>query len=136
MIVPDVAGAMTHGTSFFRTSEYGRIKIALILGCTTPEETDASQSQNQRQTSLIENTRPTLHTSANTRNTILAAGKTIPLPGPLDHREFTRTAVQLDRCGICDRCAAEYRCEERRVKICEGCYASLMREWNQDNGVF
>lgn len=62
-------------------------------------------------------------------------GKIIPIPGLLNHQDFTRTSVQLGRCGICDEAAAVYRCKEKQVNICEGCYARLMREWNQSNGV-
>ncbi|HPD11631.1 MAG TPA: hypothetical protein PLN56_11630, partial [Methanoregulaceae archaeon] len=62
-------------------------------------------------------------------------GKIIPIPGLLDHRDFTRTTIQLGRCGICDGGAAVYRCKEKQVTICEGCYARLVREWNQSKGV-
>ena len=62
-------------------------------------------------------------------------GKIIPIPGLLDHQDFTRTSVQLGRCGICDQGAAVYRCTEKQVNICEGCYARPVREWNHRNGV-
>jgi len=62
-------------------------------------------------------------------------GKVTPISGLLDHREFARTTVQLGRCDICDKAAAAYRCIEKQVNICNGCYARLMRGWNQKNGI-
>ena len=62
-------------------------------------------------------------------------GKIIPIPGLLDHQDFTRTSVQLGRCGICDQGAAVYRCKDKQVNICEGCYSRLIREWNKEYGI-
>ncbi len=59
----------------------------------------------------------------------------LPLPGLLDHRTFERTCVDLGRCTICDAGKAVYRSREAQAKICEGCYARLVREWNRKEGV-
>jgi len=56
-----------------------------------------------------------------------------PLPGVLDHRTFERTKVDLGRCDICKELKAAYR--SREAKVCEGCYARLVREWNGRAGV-
>jgi len=56
-----------------------------------------------------------------------------PLPGVLDHRTFERTKVDLGRCDICKELKAVYR--SREAKVCEGCYARLVREWNGRAGV-
>jgi len=62
-------------------------------------------------------------------------GKIIPITGLLDHQDFTRTSVQLGRCGTCDQGAAAYRCTEKQGNICEGCYSRLIREWNKEHGI-
>jgi len=59
-----------------------------------------------------------------------------PLPGLLDHREFVKVQVISGRCDVCGERPAEYRCKEKQVGICEECYTSLSREWNQKNGIF
>ncbi len=94
-----------------------------------------TRSRNQPQDVLVDVSTP--HCKA-----VKSSGKVpsrlegiIPLPGLLDHREFARNTVQLGRCGICDQGAAIYRCKEKQVNICEGCYARLIREWNQANGI-
>ena len=56
-----------------------------------------------------------------------------PLPGVLDHRTFERMNVDLGRCDICREKRAVYR--SREAKVCEGCYARLVREWNGRAGV-
>ena len=94
-----------------------------------------TRSRNQPQDVLVDVSTP--HCKA-----VKSSGKVpsrpdgiIPLPGLLDHHEFVRTTVQLGRCGICDQGAAVFRCKEKQVNICEGCYARLIREWNQANGI-
>jgi len=62
-------------------------------------------------------------------------GKMLPLPGLLDHREFTRATVQLGRCRICGGGKAVYQSRDLRTCICEACYARLVREWNAGKGV-
>lgn len=62
-------------------------------------------------------------------------GKVQPLPGVLDHRTFERTKVDLGRCTVCGAGKAVYRSREARTKVCEGCYARLVREWNGREGV-
>ena len=61
--------------------------------------------------------------------------KVQPLPGVLDHRTFTRTKVELGRCDVCGEKRAVYRSREAHAKVCEGCYARLVREWNGREGV-
>jgi len=61
-------------------------------------------------------------------------GKMLPLPGILDHREFTRATVQLGRCRICGEGKAVYQSKDLRTCICEACYARLVREWNAGMG--
>ena len=62
-------------------------------------------------------------------------GKVQPLPGVLDHRTFTRTKVEIGRCDVCGEKKAVYRSRETQAKVCEGCYARLVREWNGRVGV-
>ena len=64
-----------------------------------------------------------------------AGGKMLPLPGLLDHREFTRATVQLGRCRICGEGRAVYQSKDLQTCICEACYARLVREWNAGKGV-
>ena len=61
--------------------------------------------------------------------------KVQPLPGVLDHRMFTRAKVDLGRCDVCGEKKAVYRSREAQAKVCEGCYARLVREWNGRAGV-
>ena len=61
--------------------------------------------------------------------------KVQPLPGVLDHRTFSRTKVELGRCDVCGTGKAVYRSREAQAKVCEGCYARLVREWNKGEGV-
>ncbi|MCK9303631.1 MAG: hypothetical protein M0P35_10645 [Bacteroidales bacterium] len=61
--------------------------------------------------------------------------KVQPLPGVLDHRMFSRTKVELGRCDVCGTGKAVYRSREAQAKVCEGCYARLVREWNAGEGV-
>ncbi|MDV2482452.1 hypothetical protein F8E02_10660 [Methanoculleus sp. Wushi-C6] len=61
--------------------------------------------------------------------------KAQPLPGVLDHRTFTRTKVEIGRCDICGEKKAVYRSQEAHTRICEGCYARMVREWNGREGV-
>jgi len=58
-----------------------------------------------------------------------------PLPGLLDHREFTKVKFSSGRCDICRQNAAVYRCAEKQVGVCERCYARMVREWNGGKGV-
>jgi len=58
-----------------------------------------------------------------------------PLPGLLDHRDFVRVKVVSGRCDICHDGAAVFRCAEKQVGVCEGCYARMVREWNGENGI-
>ncbi|MDI6898576.1 MAG: hypothetical protein QMC82_01960 [Methanolinea sp.] len=58
-----------------------------------------------------------------------------PLPGLLDHRDFTRVQSDLGRCDICNGGKAVFWCAEKRVGVCEGCYGRMVREWNRERGV-
>jgi len=58
-----------------------------------------------------------------------------PLPGVLDHRGFERVKSEIGRCDVCGRVQAVYRSREARTKVCEGCYARLVRDWNREEGV-
>ena len=58
-----------------------------------------------------------------------------PLPGVLDYHEFERVKVDLGRCDLCDHGKAVYRSREARAKVCEGCYARLVRERNAREGI-
>jgi hypothetical protein len=58
-----------------------------------------------------------------------------PLPGLLDHGDFKRVKVVSGRCDICHEGSAVFRCAEKDVSVCEGCYARMMREWNEEKGV-
>jgi len=62
-------------------------------------------------------------------------GKVQPLPGVLDHRTFSRTKVELGRCDVCGEKRAVYRSREAQAKVCDACYARLVREWNGRAGV-
>jgi len=59
----------------------------------------------------------------------------LPLPGVLDHGEFARVKTDLGRCSVCGEGRAVYRSADRRVVLCERCYARVMREWNARGGV-
>jgi len=58
-----------------------------------------------------------------------------PLPGLLDHRDFKRVRVVSSKCDICHEGSAVFRCAEKQVSVCEGCYARMVREWNGEKGV-
>jgi len=58
-----------------------------------------------------------------------------PLPGLLDHRDFKRVRVVSSKCDICHEGSAVFRCAEKQVSVCEGCYARMVREWNGERGV-
>ncbi|MFA5003656.1 MAG: hypothetical protein WC502_11855, partial [Methanolinea sp.] len=58
-----------------------------------------------------------------------------PLPGLLDHRDFARVKIPQDRCDICHERIAAFRCAEKQVDVCEGCYARMVREWNGRAGI-
>jgi hypothetical protein len=58
-----------------------------------------------------------------------------PLPGLLDHRDFIRVKVVSGRCNICHKDAAFFRCAEKQIGVCEGCYRKMVREWNDRNGI-
>jgi len=58
-----------------------------------------------------------------------------PLPGLLDHRDFKRVKVISSRCDICHEGAAVFWSAEKDVGVCEGCYASMVREWNANRGI-
>jgi len=58
-----------------------------------------------------------------------------PLPGLLDHRDFIRVKVVSSKCDICHEGAAVFRCREKNVGVCDGCYARMVREWNLRAGV-
>ena len=62
-------------------------------------------------------------------------GRVQPLPGVLGPGTFVRVKTEVGRCDICDRGKAVYRSQEARAKVCEGCYARLVREWNSREGV-
>ncbi len=57
-----------------------------------------------------------------------------PLPGLLDHRDFVRVKVVSSRCDVCHVGAAAFRCAEKQIGVCEGCYARMVREWNLEKG--
>jgi len=59
-----------------------------------------------------------------------------PLPGLLDHREFVRVTVDLGRCDICKVERVMYQCKEKQVNVCEQCYARMVREGNEREGVY
>ena len=61
--------------------------------------------------------------------------KVQPLPGVLDHRTFSRVRVDIGRCDICNAKRAVYWSREAQAKICDECYARLVREWNAKAGV-
>ncbi|KAF5049863.1 hypothetical protein DSECCO2_435360 [anaerobic digester metagenome] len=61
--------------------------------------------------------------------------KVQPLPDILDHRTFTRTKVELGRCDVCGAGKAVYHSQEAQAKVCDQCYARLVRVWNQREGV-
>jgi len=64
-----------------------------------------------------------------------AANGVRPLSGVLDPRSFARVRVELGRCDVCGVAKAVYRSREAQAKICEGCYARLVREGNTRVGV-
>jgi hypothetical protein len=64
-----------------------------------------------------------------------AANSVRPLSGVLDPRSFARVRVELGRCDVCGAAKAVYRSREAQAKICEGCYARLVREGNARVGV-
>jgi len=66
---------------------------------------------------------------------VQSAANVLPLPGVLDHRAFERVSVDIGRCRICDTGKAVYRSRSDQTCICEGCYARLVREWNQKEGM-
>nr|WP_303714210.1 hypothetical protein [Methanoculleus marisnigri] len=51
------------------------------------------------------------------------------------HRTFSRTKVEIGRCDVYGEKKAIYRSREARAKVCEGCYARIVREWNGRAGV-
>ncbi len=64
-----------------------------------------------------------------------AANYVRPLSGVLDPRSFARVRVELGRCDVCGVAKAVYRSREAQAKVCEGCYARLVREGNARVGV-
>jgi len=58
-----------------------------------------------------------------------------PLPGLLDHRDFIRIKVVSGRCDICHEGAAVFRCAEKQIGVCEGCYARMVQKWNEMKGL-
>ncbi|TAJ43622.1 hypothetical protein [Methanofollis fontis] len=58
-----------------------------------------------------------------------------PLPGVLEHAEFTRVSTDLGRCTLCGEGRAVFVSEDRRTRLCEGCYARLVRAWNVQKGI-
>ncbi|MCT8337602.1 hypothetical protein FKB36_08925 [Methanoculleus sp. Afa-1] len=50
------------------------------------------------------------------------------------HRTFERVKVEIGRCDVCREKKAVYRSREAQAKVCEGCYARLVREWNKGEG--
>jgi hypothetical protein len=126
----------THSTA--NCSANGPACVCISAGSANHREEllSAPQSRNQRQAALVEECTPPCKPGQTNARQSSRPGKTIPLPGLLDHREFTRTSIQLGRCDICDHGAAVYRCVQKQVNICEGCYSRLVRGWNQNNGIF
>ena len=64
-----------------------------------------------------------------------AANYVRPLSGVLDPRSFARVKVEIGRCDVCGVAKAVYRSREAQAKICEGCYARLVREGNAKEGI-
>jgi hypothetical protein len=64
-----------------------------------------------------------------------AANGVRPLSGVLDPRSFARVKVELGRCDVCGAAKAVYRSREAQAKVCEGCYARLVREGNAKEGI-
>ena len=62
-----------------------------------------------------------------------AGSQVLPLPGVLDPGDFTRIRADIGRCSVCRAERAVYR--SREAKVCEGCYARLVRERNSQEGV-
>jgi hypothetical protein len=58
-----------------------------------------------------------------------------PLPGVLEHTEFTQTRTDLGRCSVCNEGRAVFRSADGRALLCERCYARLVRAWNAAKGV-
>ncbi len=72
---------------------------------------------------------PLCSTGANAANCVR------PLSGVLDPRSFARVRVEIGRCDVCGVAKAVYRSREAQAKICEGCYARLVREGNAKEGI-
>jgi hypothetical protein len=53
----------------------------------------------------------------------------------LDPRSFARVKVEIGRCDVCGAAKAVYRSREAQAKVCEGCYARLVREGNAKEGI-
>ena len=64
-----------------------------------------------------------------------AANDVRPLSGVLDPRSFARVRVEIGRCDVCGMGKAVYRSSEAQAKVCEGCYARLVREGNAREGI-
>ncbi len=64
-----------------------------------------------------------------------AANYVRPLSGVLDPRSFARVKVEIGRCDVCGAAKAVYRSREAQAKVCEGCYARLVREGNAKEGI-
>jgi len=43
--------------------------------------------------------------------------------------------VEIGRCDVCGEKKAVYRSREAQAKVCDACYARLVREWNGREGV-
>ena len=50
-----------------------------------------------------------------------------PLPGVLEHTEFSRVTTDLGRCTLCGEGRAMFVSEDRRTRLCEG--------WNAGRGI-
>ena len=59
----------------------------------------------------------------------------LTLPGVLDHTEFSRVSTDLGRCTGCREGRAVFRSADGRTVLCEGCYARLVRAWNEGRGI-
>jgi hypothetical protein len=59
----------------------------------------------------------------------------LTLPGVLEHTEFARVTTDLGRCTGCGEGRAVFRSADGRTRLCEGCYARLVRAWNEGRGI-
>jgi len=95
------------------------------------------ESKEETKVETKEETREEIKTKSRgeTKKNSKTNGRTLPLPGILDHQNFCRSPVCLGTCSLCGEKPAVYHSDVEQVSICEGCYARLVREWNRGEGV-